>query len=63
MDRVRTVAAELGVKPTALMRMWIEERLAPGDERAPMSPTLASWSKVVHEAVRDELREAGLRAS
>ncbi|TDQ51423.1 hypothetical protein [Actinorugispora endophytica] len=63
MDRVREVAAELGVKPTALMRTWIEDRLASGEALTPTAPVMAAWSKVVHEAVREELREAGLRVS
>ena len=29
MNKVRAAAADLGVKPTALMRSWIEEKLAP----------------------------------
>lgn len=60
MDKVRAVAAELGVKPTALMRTWIEEKLDTGEATTPSPSVLAVLSKVVHEAVREELRDAGL---
>jgi hypothetical protein len=63
MDSVRTAAAALGVKPTALIRSWIEEKLTSSDAAAPPAPILAAWSKVVHEAVREELRSAGLARS
>lgn len=63
MDKVRAVAAGLGVKPTALMRTWIEEKLGSGEAVMPPAPILAAWSKVVHEAVREELRSAGLAQS
>lgn len=60
MDRVRTVAAELGVKPTALMRTWIEERVTSAE---PPVAALDAWSRIMHEVVREELRDAGLRTS
>jgi hypothetical protein len=63
MDKVRALAAELGLKPTALMRTWIEEKLGSSDAATPPAPVLAAWSKVVHEAVREELRSAGLAQS
>jgi hypothetical protein len=63
MDKVRAAAAELGVKPTALIRSWIEEKLGSSDPAAPSAPVLAAWSKVVHQAVREELRSAGLARS
>lgn len=63
MDKVRAAAAELGVKPTALIRSWIEERLGSSEAATPPAPVLAAWSKVVHDAVREELRSAGLARS
>ena len=63
MDKVRTIAAELGVRPTSLMRSWIEEKLNSGEAATPPAPILAAWSKVVHDAVREELRSAGLARS
>lgn len=63
MDKVRALAAELGVRPTSLMRDWIEEKLGSGEAATPPAPILAAWSKVVHDAVREELRSAGLARS
>ncbi|GAA4630611.1 hypothetical protein GCM10023196_056620 [Actinoallomurus vinaceus] len=37
MDEVRAAAAELGVKPTALIRSWIEERLGPSEAATPLA--------------------------
>ncbi|WP_433179485.1 hypothetical protein [Actinoallomurus sp. CA-150999] len=63
MDEVRAAAAELGVKPTTLIRSWIEERLGSSEAATPPAPVLAAWSKVVHDAVPEELRSAGLARS
>lgn len=63
MDKVRAAAAEVGVKPTALIRSWIEEKLGSSEAAAPSAPTMAAWVKVTREAVREELRSAGLAQS
>jgi predicted DNA-binding protein len=63
MDRVRDVAAAEGVKPTALMRQWIEEQLNRLEDRTSPVDQLESLSLLIHRAVREELEEAGLRSA
>lgn len=62
MDRVRDVATEEGVKPTALMRRWIEEGLTRCELAADQdSERMERLSELMHQVVREELEEAGLR--
>jgi hypothetical protein len=62
MDRVREAAAAQGVKPTALMRRWIEEHLALWEQSPIPDPgRLDLLSQVMHRVVREELEDAGLR--
>lgn len=62
MDRVREAALEEGVKPTALMRRWIEEGLAQSERAADQgTERLDHLSALLHQVVREELEEAGLR--
>jgi hypothetical protein len=61
MQEVRAVAEAEGMKPTAQMRRWIEERLrAPAPSRG---VPLSAVEQMLHAVVREELRDAGLRAS
>ena len=48
MDEVRRVADGEGVKPTALMRRWIEAALSPGDIAVPMSVLQAAAAEYKH---------------
>lgn len=62
MDRVRDAATDEGLKPSALMRYWIESGLTqyenpPGQGSA----SLDQWSELMHRVVREELEKAGLR--
>lgn len=62
MDRVREAALEEGVKPTALMRRWIEEGLTRGERSADQgTEQLDRLSELMHQVIREELEEAGLR--
>jgi hypothetical protein len=62
MDRVREAAMDQGVKPTALMRRWIEERLDLWEQDPSPEPDhLDLLSQVMHRVVREELEDAGLR--
>lgn len=62
MDRLREAAAAQDVKPTALMRRWLEERLELEERTARPDPGhLGLLSEVMHRVVREELENAGLR--
>lgn len=62
MDRVREAALEEGAKPTALMRRWIEEGLTQSGIAADQDTEhLDHLSALLHQVVREELEEAGLR--
>ncbi|OOC55173.1 MULTISPECIES: hypothetical protein [Nocardiopsis] len=62
MDRVREAAAAQGVKPTALMRRWIEEHPALWEQGPIPDPgRLDLLSQVMHRVVREGLEDAGLR--
>lgn len=62
MDRVRDAATDEGVKPTALMRRWIEDGLDHSDLAADQhAEQLDRLSELMHRVVREELEEAGLR--
>ncbi|MCK9870450.1 hypothetical protein MRI28_12505 [Nocardiopsis dassonvillei] len=62
MDRLREAAAAQDVKPTALMRRWLEERLELEERTARPDPGhLGLLSQVMHRVVREELEDAGLR--
>ena len=45
MDRVRAAANARGMKPTALMREWIEAAVADGDTSVPVSMLLAAAAR------------------
>lgn len=62
MDRVRVLAADKGVKPTALMRVWIEDAVTQGERATDDdSERLEHLSVLMHQVVREELEDAGLR--
>lgn len=48
MDEVRRVADDQGVKPTALMRQWIEAALSSEDIAVPMSVLRAAATEYQH---------------
>ena len=50
MDEVRKVADERGVKPTALMRRWIEAALVDQETVVPVSVLLAAATEYQHRA-------------
>jgi len=62
MDKLRVRAAEQGVKPTTLMRLLIEDALSDADTALAANATLKTIEKLMHLAVREELRDAGLLA-
>jgi hypothetical protein len=61
MDAVRETAARTGLKPTALIRRWVEEQI--NETSSEQTVALAAVEQLIHKAVREELRDAGLRAS
>ncbi|QUX30321.1 hypothetical protein KGD83_07260 [Nocardiopsis akebiae] len=62
MDRLRGAASAKDVKPTALMRRWLEERLELEERTAGPDPgRLGLLSQAMHRVVREELEDAGLR--
>lgn len=62
MDRVRKAARLEGVKPTALMRRWIERQLDQAEPSAePDSLQERHLELLLRQAVRRELQDAGLR--
>ncbi|MFI6574249.1 hypothetical protein ACIBFB_00505 [Nocardiopsis sp. NPDC050513] len=63
MDRVREAAVAEGVKPTALMRQWIEERLTRYENSESPSEQFESLSDLIHRVIREELEDAGLRSA
>ncbi|WP_231972375.1 BrnA antitoxin family protein [Nocardiopsis alborubida] len=64
MNRVREVAAARDVKPTALMRRWIEEHLELEGRTAQPDPGhLDLLSQVMRRVVREEPEDAGLRGN
>lgn len=60
MDSIREQAKSHGVKPTALMRKWIEERAEAGNGSEVVYMRLPEVSRVVHEAIRAELTDPEL---
>jgi hypothetical protein len=63
--RLREIAGARGIKPTALMRAWIEERLTsePSVTRAAHqlgARVVVTDEETLHRIVREELRDAGL---
>ena len=62
MDRVRDAAADEGIKPSVLIRRWVELGLAQHESTARQKPaSLERLSELMHRVVREELEEAGLR--
>lgn len=63
--QLREVANARGIKPTALIRAWIEERLAiePANARTVRhlgTRVVVTDEETLHRIVREELRDAGL---
>lgn len=50
MDEVRRVAGDRGLKPTALMRQWIEAALASDETVVPFSVLRAAVAEYQHRA-------------
>ncbi|MFD6099090.1 hypothetical protein ACFVWN_20850 [Nocardiopsis flavescens] len=63
MDRVREAAHQEGVKPTALMRRWIERQLDLAERVAVERESAQEehLALLLRLAVRQELQDAGLR--
>lgn len=60
LDAVRGLAAAQHVKPTALIRSWVETAVA--DDEAVSPATMAALAQVVRESVHAELVNAKLAA-